>query len=434
MALFGHPGRGWSRLLPVLALSLCLVSLVPATTAQSGSLGVTPAEVQVTGAQPGQSYQRTVTVQNAMDTPTVFTLGLHGATAPWTQAQPAQQLQVPAGSSASITLTFNVPEDAYIGPHTGQLSINADPQNQPSGSGLATSWGVTVLFHIDVGGEAEERLTWTNAQAEDVEIGTPPRGHITVTNSGNVLSLARVQAQVLAFDTDTILAETTGQATVIPGQHTRIDLDFDTPLELGQYRMRFVSLNDGHEATDGFKVVPVGALGKEGLLRFIEHEPWVQAGRPVRLTAVFENIGTITISQAAFTAEVYKDGRLLFVTESGPLVVRPGERSELVVYYTPEEPGEHRITGRVAYDGFQTLKSESILNVEPSTTPATTWLLLVPMLLAGIIVYAGYQVHRRTRATGPIHHPGKRGPRPRTRGTRHPTGRPQGTTRFTRKR
>lgn len=382
--------------LMLVALPLAIAA-APAV-AQDGSLGITPAEVRVANAQEGERYERQVTVQNVMDTPTIFTLSLRGDVQPWTTVTPTHQLEVPAQTNAQIRLTFDVPTDTYVGTHTGFLTVQADPGEQPQGSGLSTAWAVTVLLNITVGGDPFEQLTWSEATAEDVEIGTPPSAFVRVVNSGNVVTLAQARAQVLAFHDDTVLAETQAQSTVIPGRQERLDFPFEQPLPEGQYRMRFISeTSTAYETIEEFKVVPPGALGKEGILRFIEHEPWVAAGEPVRLTAVFDNAGTVTIARAAFVAEVYRGDRLVGVVESPSLVVPAGVTQELSAFYTPQEPGQHTIIGRVNYDGFETQPSESILNVERagplSPDAMVPWLILAGVVITGV----GWAIWQRGR-------------------------------------
>lgn len=374
-------------LVPVLVLALALPLFLGAASAQGESLGVSPAEVRIENAQGGQSYERTVTVQNELSTATVFTLELRGDNEPWTTTDPIERLEVPARTNAQITVTFGVPEDAYTGTHAGFLTITADPREQPEGSGLAMAWGVTVLLNVIVGGEAEEQLTWSTPEAPDVEIGTPPMGFLTATNTGNIVSTATARAEVLAFDTDDVLAEAQAEAVVIPGRTERLEFTFEQTLPEGQYRMRFTAgAPSPYEAIEPFKVVPPGALGKEGVLRYIEHEPWVRAGDPVKLTAAFDNTGTATIARAAFTAEIYLDDRLVGVVEGDSRVIHAGDSTGLSAFYTPEEAGRHTIVGRVNYDGFETLPSESVLNVQSDGgSTAGSWLpwLLFALVAAG---------------------------------------------------
>ncbi len=386
-----------------LVLLLLVIPLLVAgspTAAQSGSLGVTPAELRVQEAQEGERYQRHVTIQNVLDTPTVFTLKLRGDVEPWTTTSPVDRMEVPAQTNARLQVDFDVPSDAYIGTHTGFLTIEADPGDQPEGSGLATSWAVTVLLNVTVGGDPFQELHWSQANAQDVEIGTSPIGTLDVTNAGNVVTLAQARAQVLDFHDDEVLAETETETSVIPGRTQTMRFEFDDALPEGQYRMHFQSTapTTSYEATDTFKVVPPGALGKTGVLRFIEHEPWVKAGDPVRLAAVFDNTGNVSIARAGFTAEIYRDDRLVGVVESPTLVVLPGETQELAAFYTPEERGKHIIVGRVNYDGFETEPSESILNVQ-SSGPASLETLLPWMILAAVVIAAsGWVLWRRNQA------------------------------------
>lgn len=392
-----------------LALALALALLAPAlplAQAQEGqSLGITPPNVEVAGAQRGQSYQRTVTVQNQFDTPTVLTVEPLGAAGAWTASVPGTGHEVPPRTSQPLTLTIAVPADAANGVHTGFLRIVAEPKGQPDGSGFALRYAVAVVLNITVGGEAIVNLRGVDARAEDVEAGHPPVVAATMENLGNVRAAARATAEVLDAATRASVPGALGTGEVPdvrPGQQVEVPLAFPAALPPGTYLARVRSPDDaGFERVVEFKVVPPGSLGKKGELRALEHEPWVQAGHPVKVVCRFANTGPAAIAGARCSGEVLLDGRLVGVFESPALVVAPGAIANLTAYATPDRAGTYTLVAKVTYDGFESRPNESLLNVQGgAASPGGGGFdpFLLGLALIGIAVVAAVAALRRRRS------------------------------------
>lgn len=369
------------------------------------SLGVTPAEVTLPDSQRGETYVRQVSIQNEFDTPTHVTLELGGETGGWATTSPAHSLTVAAREHVDVQVRVEVPSDAANGAHAGFLRVVADAKQQPDGSGFALRYAVAVPLNVTVGGEQVVRMRWDSVHAENVETGTPPALVASAVNEGNVRTVARVRADVLPFSSDTVLASAEGAVEVLPGERAQLRVAFDAPLPEGQYRVRVHAEPDGGAEARivAFKVLPPGSLSKDGFLRYIEHEPRVQPGQPVKLSAVFENTGKAPIGRAKLLAEVYVDGVLVAVVESDPRVVGVGERVNLTAFYTPATGGVHRIVGHVSYDGFDAMPTESLIAVEaaPAATGSPS---LAPLALgaagAAAALLAHQLVRRRLRRGG----------------------------------
>lgn len=397
----------------LLALLLAGLAAVPgplgAAQAQE-SLGVTPPEHEVEDAQRGQAYERRVTIQNQFDSPTLVTLEPLGEVGNWTSTEPASGFEIPPRSDASLRLAIRVPGDAANGLHTGFLRIVAEPKAQPSGSGFALRYAVAVVLNVTVGGEAVVRLRWVAVEAANVEVGSAPDVVVRVANEGNVRTAARGEAEVLDASGRPLATPlvATFAEEVIPGETRGIRVPFERGLPLGSYvaRVRAVA-PEAFVGEDPFTVCAPGCVGKEGILRFLEHEPRAEAGLPVKVTAVFENVGTVPIGRAKFTGEVYLEDTLVAVLTSDELVVPVGARANLSSFFTPTQPGTHRIVGKVTYDGFETPPNESILAVSGGAGLGGLGFALPPwapyagLALAALLLVALGRRRRRRRGREP---------------------------------
>lgn len=397
----GRVRRAAVLLFALLALS---VPTVPSATAaesapRTESLGVTPAEVQVPDAQRGESYLRQVSIQNEFDSPTRVTLELSGETGGWATTLPADALTVGPREHATLEVRLAVPDDAANGVHSGQLRVVAEAKQAPDGSGFALRYAVAIPLNVTVGGDQVVRMRWVDVQSPDVETGTPPSVVAAALNEGNVRTVARLRAELMPFASEEVLATAEGFTEVLPGARGEVRVAFDEALPEGQYRVR-VQAEPASAAEPprvlAFKVLPPGSLDKDGLLRYIAHEPRVVAGQPVKLSAMFENTGTTSIGRAKLVAEVYVDGVLVAVVESEPRVVGVGEQANLTAFYTPTSGGVHRIVGRVTYDGYEAMPSEGILTVRDDATSASP-IRFHPVVLGAAGLVAALVVHQLVR-------------------------------------
>lgn len=391
---------------PVLTI-LILLLVSSAAAAQSGqSIGVTPPEHEIEHAIQGESYRRQVTVQNEFDSNTTISLATSGEVGDWTTTQPSSGFLVPPRTHASIDLTIAVPSDAVNGTYTGKLHITAEPKSQPDGSGAAIRYSVAVLLEVQVGGDPVHKVTFVGGGASDVEAGSTPVVETMVANQGNVRERVEVCASVVPFEGGAPVAQARRTVTVLPGERATISFSFDDALPLGQYVARVVPGCEGGEALElgddaSFKVVPPGTLGKDGLLRFLDHPPRAEVGRPVEIAGVFDNVGKVDVSRAVFTCRVYLDDALVHVIETEPRVVRQGDQAGLRGFFTPEEPGRYLLRGTVTYDGYETEERESFLIVQGETAaPGAADLLrdLAPyLIILGIVGGVGVHLWRRRR-------------------------------------
>lgn len=396
------PPRAASAVPLALGPLLCALALSAGLAGGQGGgegLGVSPPTIDLADAQAGETYLRTVQVQNPTDTPSGIGIQRSGEVADWTTSDPPSNFTIPAHAVRNVALTIRVPAGAALGSHSGQLTFIADPKEPPSGSGSTFRPAVGLLLNATVGGDAVARLTWLSARVEDAVQGAPVHAFVTARNDGNVRSTAEAQGQVLPFAEDApVLSEADGSQVLLPGETAEVPVTFAAGLAIGQYRARLTA--DGLDETLPFKVTAAGLVAPDGELRAILAPPRSPAGRPLRMDAWFENTGNASIASATFHGEVRRGSELLATVESESLVVPVGSSVNLTLYWTPPDAGVYIVSGHVTYDGYRTLPKETVLNVTAGGLvdfDSWWWLLLLLVILALLAILWAWRKGRRDR-------------------------------------
>src|SRR5688500_16275624 len=113
-------------------LFAALLAAGPVGSQGSGEgLGVSPPRVDLADAQAGETYLRTVQVQNPTVTASGIGIERSGDVAAWTTTDPPSNFTIPAHSVRNVALTIRVPDGAGLGSHSGQLTFIADPKEPP---------------------------------------------------------------------------------------------------------------------------------------------------------------------------------------------------------------------------------------------------------------------------------------------------------------
>jgi hypothetical protein len=382
----------------LLALPLVTLGVGVAGQADDQGLGMSPDRFVVATAQPGESYQQTVLLQNRRGFDDTIEVSLEGAAGAWAATEPASPFTIAAGADREILVRFDVPEGAGPGTREGLARFTGQPGPAPTGSGGAVRPSLGLLLNVTVGGEPVVRLTWLDARAEDAQAGDPVRAFVKVRNDGNVAATAEATGQVLPFVGDgPALAAAAGSLVATPGETAEVPVTFDAGLTVGQYRARLGSA-DGSFAKDvEFKVVAAGQQAPAALLRLLDHEPRSRVDRPLRVDGWFENTGAVAIASARLTVEVRRGGELVEVLVSEPLAVGAGEHANLTAYVTPERAGSYTLSGVATYDGYQTLPRESLLSVGGGGDPWPWWWLLLLVAIALLAVWWAWRKGRKDR-------------------------------------
>lgn len=350
---------------------VALLASSTAASAQTNALGVSPSSIEVVDAVPGGSYEAVVTVQNGFDEPAHVTIEPDGDVGDWTVTEPAVELDVPARGRATVNVLIEVPEDVGLGAHTGILRIVAEAGSLPEsgGSGAGLRYAVGIAMNVTVTGVEREAVEWSGATVEKVEVGNPVIVFVHVENTGNVR--ASVAATAEAKDaTGRSLASGSAEQDILPGHAQVLEVDLG-PLPEGNHEIAVAAEGPGgpYTTTTVVQVVPAGALARTGRIAGLDVAAEVDVDAPLRIEARFENTGSASIARAKLVFEVFRDGRLAGQGSGEPLLVATGATAPLVAYYTPTQPGEHRVAVKVSYDGLETAPTEKTFDVLGGTAP-----------------------------------------------------------------
>lgn len=386
-----------ASVLALLALASAFAAFATPAGAQSGeALGVAPDRISVPDAQAGESYVRSVSLQHQYDEPATIRVEVDGPEGAWVKTDPASPFTMPARTNRAVAVTVAVPPNASPGAHETTLRFVRETADTPAGGGASVEVSAGIHLDVFVGGEPVERITYVSARVDDAEQGEPVLAYVLARNDGNVRATAQASGEVLPFAEDSpVLAEATGSLVLVPGEEAEVPLAFTAALEPAQYRARLSA--SGFNATLPFKVTPPGQAAPDGTLRAIVHVPRATEGKPVDIHLWFENTGDVAIAKAVAHLEVSHDGEVLARLLSAEVSLEPGQHTNLTVTWTPAEPGTYTLVGRVAYDAYETLPNEGLLNVLPAGAPFPWWFVVLVAAAAAAVVAAWAWRRRRDR-------------------------------------
>lgn len=354
----GKPARFRAAFPLFLFLSAWLLPLAGAQPVES--LGVAPTRIVIEEGIAGETYAAQVLIQNMFPSAARLELSPEGPAGAWTTATGGNAVTVPARTEAFLDLRIAIPKDAPGGTRLGFLRISALASDTPDGTGTALRTSVAVLLSITVGGEPFRRVVVRDVDPEDVEEGTLPRIHIRLENEGNVAADEEVIVRILD-EKGNVVREIRTTMRLLSGQDARSTLTLEEPLPAGQYKVAVMSTeSEGFVDAGSFEVVAPGTLGIKGRLVALVHATEVTAGKPMKVVAIFANVGERTIVGAKFRGELALGDEIVEILDSETdLVVLSGDRVNITMIVTPKEAGVHTITGRVLYERSQTAETRS---------------------------------------------------------------------------
>lgn len=375
-------------MLRALLAFLLLAPLAHFAAAEGGTIGLSPADIRLTSAQKGEEYVRRLVVSNQFDSPTTITITPEGDAGGWIRTDPPSGFVIPPQDRAEVVVVVRIPHAAENGTHLGILRVLAESKQSPDSSGFALRYGAAVRINATIGGEAVQAARLTEANAEDVEVGTVPVATARVRNEGNVNTTFEVVGEVLDAAGNVLLTVRI-PVKLRPGEEVDVPVAFAQSLPPGTYRLRLETHAPAgvtREIRD-FKVVPAGTLGKDGRIVELRAPMTAQAGLPVRVTATFENTGTATITRAQLVGELTRGETVVGAFESQSLLVPVGGKVNLTAFVTPLTSGKHEIRARVVYDGFETLPSRALVEMQGEAATASVFSLqqALPWALGGVV-------------------------------------------------
>ncbi len=350
-------------------LAIILVALIAMHSSEAALLGVNRASLSYEDVlRGGYAEQGIVATAGTPHDVQVF-YEARGEIADWISFEPGEEyIIVNEDNPGNLNVVVEPPSDARVDVYEGKIVIMTGPLGEIT-STMGTN--VVVAFEVDVTINITDTqiLTCTAGgfDIRDTEINDPAAFSARVRNTGNVR--ARPSFEIEIYDqlqeNKVLDYEYTHNTDILPTRSLDVEGNLNLELDPGQYWARITEPVCGQSSMITFSVLERGGISDVGEFIRINNEPWAETGEIIPVTASFRNRGERTVS-AQFKGIVSKDGRIVEVLESAVIDVPPGELTDLEMFFSTDDPGQYKISGRVHYNQKITFERGSIVNVNPS--------------------------------------------------------------------
>jgi len=266
---------------------------------------------------------------------------------------------------ALIKVMVMPPADARSGDYEGKVLISTGPLGQQEGK-IGTNVEVAFELEVNVKVTDAEILSCSvgGFDIKDVEIESPLEFSASVGNGGNVRVKPSFQIKIYDQSQQRIMAilNYSSRDEILPTMIGNINAKLEHQLEEGQYWAE-INSSCGTGGFFTFTILEKGGISDIGEFVRLENYAWAKTGEIIPITAHFRNRGSREVS-AQFKGIITLDEKIVKVISSDKIDVAPGELVKLETFFTPEEIGQYKISGRVTYNKKLTFEKGSILNVE----------------------------------------------------------------------
>ncbi len=362
-------------IIETMALMVLLLSPFPAL---AFGIGIGPSEYKITGAMRGGEYERSIAVFNPDDNVNNFTLRTVGEAGEWIifykiddANNPIKEITVNPSGNYPVLVKIIIPPDVAAGTYNATIYAETIPGGTKGmTTGVDTKLQASMNIFIEVTGEQVMDGVVNSILVENTEQDYPVRVKTVFENTGNVKAKPNIEIAILQ-DNNTITAFIHDNIKVKPTSIEPIITEWNTTARNtpGDY---IASVNVSLEGRTlrsekvSFKIMPPGTFTRQGDLTsiIIEGEPAI--GTMAKVKAVFKNTGQIE-TPAKFSAEVYKENKMIDTLSSDELTVMKNKELTLISYLKITSPGDYLIKGKVIYSGKETPVKEYSFNLTKST-------------------------------------------------------------------
>ncbi len=288
-----------------------------------------------------------------------------------------------------VSVVAMPPGDVGIGDYTGHIIIESGALGSV-GETIGSSIVVSLLSwtNVEITGEEIRSCQAGGIRIPETETNRPLEVSLVVKNSGNVRLYPEVEIDIWdQFEHELLLSETLTSEMVLPTTKGEQRFYLDHGLQPGQYWALVTVPECGMSELLTFDILPPGGVVDRGTLNSILSTVWALVGEIVPVTAVFTNTGERSVT-AQFKGSALLNGKVVKLLESEEALVEPGESVELLMYFTPEEPGIYELVGRVHYNGKLTYEKGTLLNVNLIVRKAQLSIVMVSLYLIIVLAIA----------------------------------------------
>jgi len=390
----------------IIGIIVLMVLLLFPFPAAAFGIGMAPMEYKITGAMRGMEYERPIAIFNPDEKANNFTLRTDGVAGDWISfyriedtETSIKEISIAANGNYPILIKIIIPPDEASGTYNATIYAETIPGGYEGKMGVATKLQASTMISVEVTGEQVVDGILNSILVEDTETGYPIRVKTIFQNTGNVMAKPKIEISILQ-DNKTLISFTHESTKVKPARIEPIIAEWNTTAKNvpGDYKASVVVSLDGRilgSQDVPFKIMPVGTFTREGNLTsiLIEGEPAIDT--IVKVKAVFQNTGQIeTLSK--FSAEVYKDNKLIDTLTSDELTVQKNQEIALISYLKIISPGDYLIKGKVIYSGKETpVKDYSFKISNKKSAPGFEVIYTAVILLLGVLIMKYHIMKRR---------------------------------------
>ncbi len=358
-----------------MVVAVVLAAAIVCQPVSAAGIAVGPSSQTIENALRGGSFERSLTIFNPSDMGFDVVLKTEGSAKDWIKfsaidgSEEIQKVYAPKKGQIPVLLRVKVPDDAANGRYTAKVVVETVPGEKVPGSvGMvlqATSaLEITVTDVEKVSGEV------TSIVVRDTEVDIPLGIEVGFKNTGNVVATPAITA-VISRDGTVIDTISEAKTPVSPTITERIVVHWPNEgLAAGTYQVDVtVSLRDAILAEEGrtFEILPLGSLTRQGELTDLDYEGALTVGRPIKITGLFKNSGSIA-TRARLSGEVYRGGSLVDVISGDEMTIQVFSENPLTAYYTPKEPGEYTMKTCAVFEGKTTDSKDMVFTIQPDSS------------------------------------------------------------------
>ena len=365
-----------------------IIFMIYASYVNAISIGISPGRVKFENVLKDGYSERIVTVSTGSDDELIASFRPQGDIKDWLRFEPnATTFSVLKGKPYKLKMIVQPPSDIRIGNYSGSIEFVTEGVGGVTGrAGAIVKTAVTLLVNLEITGKEIINCRAGAFSFNDAEVGFPFDLSYTVINDGNVrlgpvitLDIWDQLQEKLFLTTDMIGDE------VLPTTEKKMFRTLQNTLQEGQY---WVNMKVGECKASSlltFSVVEKGGIIDKGELKEIINKPWVYTNETVQITAKFQNTGLRSVT-AKFKGAIRLEDKIVRLIETDEIIVPAGETADFDIFFAPELPGRHTLTGRVVYNKKLTFEKGTVLNVNPAPEEIEKKISFLPLLLYVAII------------------------------------------------
>lgn len=355
--------------------AILLVAAIVCQPVSAAGIAVGPSSLAIDNALRGGSFERSLTIFNPSDTGFDVVLKTEGSAKDWIKfsaidgSEEIQKVYAPKKGQIPVLMRVKVPDDAANGRYTAKVIVETVPGEKVPGS-VGTILQATSTLEITVTDVERVSGEVMSIVVRDTEVDIPLGIEVGFKNTGNVVATPAITA-VISRDGTVIDTISEAKTPVSPTITERIVVHWPNEgLAAGTYQVDVtVSLRDAILAEEGrtFEILPLGSLTRQGELTDLGYEGALTVGRPIKITGLFKNSGSIA-TRARLSGEVYRGGSLVDVISGDEMTIQVFSENPLTAYYTPKEPGEYTMKTCAVFEGKTTDSKDMVFTIQPDSS------------------------------------------------------------------